>query len=53
MGGLNATGRGQWRPIWQLFINHYENRMGNPDELLPDDERDYRNGAWRRFVWEQ
>ena len=30
MGGLNATGRGQWRPIWQLFINHYENRMGIP-----------------------
>ncbi len=30
MGALNATGRGQWRPIWQLFINHYENRMGIP-----------------------
>ncbi len=30
MGGLNGTGRGQWRPIWQLFINHYENRMGIP-----------------------
>ena len=28
MGGLNGTGRGQWRPIWQLFINHYQNRMG-------------------------
>lgn len=30
MGGLNGTGRGQWRPIWQLFINHYQNRMGIP-----------------------
>ena len=30
MGGLNGTGRGQARPIWQLFINHYENRMGIP-----------------------
>ena len=30
MGGLNGTGRGQFRPIWQLFINHYENRMGIP-----------------------
>ena len=30
MGGLNPTGRGQFRPIWQLFINHYENRMGIP-----------------------
>lgn len=30
MGALNATGRGQWRPIWQLFINHYQNRMGIP-----------------------
>ena len=30
MTGLNGTGRGQWRPIWQLFINHYENRMGIP-----------------------
>lgn len=28
MAGLNGTGRGQWRPIWQLFINHYKNRMG-------------------------
>jgi hypothetical protein len=28
MGGLSGTGRGQWRPIWQLFINHYKNRMG-------------------------
>lgn len=32
MGGLNATGRGQDRPIWQLFVNHYENRMGIPME---------------------
>lgn len=30
MGGLNGTGRGQWRPIWQLFINHYQNKMGIP-----------------------
>ena len=30
MAGLNGTGRGQARPIWQLFINHYENRMGIP-----------------------
>ena len=22
MTGLNWTGQGQWRPIWQLFINH-------------------------------
>ena len=28
MAGLNGTGRGQWRPIWQLFVNHYQNRMG-------------------------
>ena len=28
MTGLSGTGRGQWRPIWQLFINHYKNRMG-------------------------
>ncbi len=28
MAGLNGTGRGQWRPIWQLFINHFKNRMG-------------------------
>ena len=32
MGGLSGTGRGQWRPIWQLFINHYQNRMGMPME---------------------
>lgn len=32
MGGLSGTGRGQWRPIWQLFVNHYENRMGIPME---------------------
>ena len=32
MGGLNATGRGQNRPIWQLFVNHYQNRMGIPME---------------------
>ena len=32
MDGLNGTGRGQWRPIWQLFINHYQNRMGMPME---------------------
>ena len=32
MEGLNATGRGQNRPIWQLFVNHYENRMGIPME---------------------
>lgn len=30
MGALNWTGQGQHRPIWQLFINHYENRMGVP-----------------------
>ncbi len=30
MGGLGWTGQGQHRPIWQLFINHYENRMGIP-----------------------
>ena len=30
MGALNATGRGQHRPIWQLFVNHFENRMGIP-----------------------
>ncbi|MCD8318037.1 MAG: alginate lyase family protein [Paraprevotella sp.] len=30
MTGLSVTGRGQWRPIWQLFINHYQNRMGVP-----------------------
>ncbi len=30
MTGLSGTGRGQWRPIWQLFINHYQNRMGIP-----------------------
>lgn len=30
MGALNWTGQGQWRPIWQLFINHYQNRMGIP-----------------------
>ena len=30
MTGLNWTGQGQWRPIWQLFINHYQNRMGIP-----------------------
>lgn len=28
MGGFGPNGRGQWRPIWQLFINAYENRMG-------------------------
>ena len=28
MTGFSDTGRGQWRPIWQLFINHYKNRMG-------------------------
>lgn len=28
MAGFNANSRGQWRPIWQLFINHYKNRMG-------------------------
>lgn len=32
MGGLSGTGRGQWRPIWQLFINHYQNLMGMPME---------------------
>ncbi|MCM1109461.1 MAG: alginate lyase family protein [Clostridium sp.] len=30
MGGLGWTGQGQHRPIWQLFINHYENRWGIP-----------------------
>ena len=30
MAGLNGTGRGQHRPIWQLFINHYQNKMGIP-----------------------
>lgn len=30
MGAMNATGRGQLRPIWQMFINHYQNRMGIP-----------------------
>ncbi len=30
MTGFGGTGRGQWRPIWQLFINHYQNRMGIP-----------------------
>lgn len=30
MGSLNWTGQGQHRPIWQLFINHYQNRMGIP-----------------------
>ena len=28
MTGFNANSRGQWRPIWQLLINHYKNRMG-------------------------
>lgn len=28
MGGFGPNSRGQWRPIWQLFINAYENRMG-------------------------
>ena len=28
MTGFNANSRGQWRPIWQQFINAYENRMG-------------------------
>lgn len=28
MGALGWTGQGQWRPIWQLFINHFQNRMG-------------------------
>ena len=30
MEGFNANSRGQWRPIWQQFINAYENRMGIP-----------------------
>ncbi len=30
MAGLNWTGQGQYRPIWQLFINHYQNKMGIP-----------------------
>ena len=30
MTGLSWTGQGQHRPIWQLFINHYQNRMGIP-----------------------
>ena len=30
MGGFGPNSRGQWRPIWQLFINAYENRMGIP-----------------------
>ncbi len=38
MTGLNATGRGQFRPIWQLFINHYENRMGIPMQFCHEME---------------
>ncbi len=30
MGGFGPNSRGQWRPIWQLFINAYENRLGIP-----------------------
>lgn len=30
MTELGWTGQGQHRPIWQLLINHYENRWGIP-----------------------